>query len=150
MSPMSHAPLILMADDDPFSCKLARLAVEESRASQHLYSVQDGEEVLDYLYQRGQYSNPLSAPRPDLILLDLNMPRKNGPETLREIRQSPEFSCIPVIIMTSSSNDEDVYTSYKMGANSFITKPVSFDGLVRVMDTLIRYWFDLVQLPQAR
>lgn len=148
MSSQLRTHTILIADDDPFSCKLVEIALEESPSARTLYTVPNGEEALDYLYRRGKYRDPMRAPRPDLILLDLNMPRKDGWETLREIRQNPTFSGIPVVVMTSSSAKEDVYGSYAMGANSFITKPVSFDGLVRVMNVLSRYWFELVELPQ--
>lgn len=148
MSPQLRTRIILIADDDPFSCKLARIALEEYPTAQILHTVPNGEEALDYLYQRGKYSDPAAAPRPDLILLDLHMPRKNGRETLQEIRQDQRFAGIPVVVMTTSSASEDVYSSYTMGANSYITKPVSFEGLVRVLDVISRYWFELVELPQ--
>ncbi len=147
MSSQPHTHTILIADDDAFSCKLVKIALEESQSARTLHAVPNGEEALDYLYRRGKYHDPALAPRPDLILLDLNMPRKDGWETLQEIRQNPNFAGIPVVIMTSSSSKEDVYGSYALGANSFITKPASFDGLVRVMNVLSRYWFELAELP---
>jgi CheY-like chemotaxis protein len=136
-----------MADDDDDDCMLAREALTESRLANELYVVRDGEELMDYLYQRGQYANSKSAPRPGLILLDLNMPKKDGREALREIKADPRLRHIPIVVLTTSKAEEDIYRSYDLGANSFITKPVTFASLVEVMRTIGKYWFEIVELP---
>ena len=138
---------ILMADDDEDDCMLAREALAESRLANELHIVNDGEELMDYLYHRGMYTHKSSAPRPHLILLDLNMPKKDGREALREIKADPHLRQIPVVILTTSKAEEDVYSSYNLGANSFIIKPVTFASLVEVMKTLGKYWFNIVELP---
>lgn len=141
---------ILMADDDEDDCMLAREALTESRLTTDLHFVKDGEELMDYLYKRGKYATPSVSPRPGLILLDLNMPRKDGREALREIKADPQLRQIPIVIMTTSRSEEDVYSSYELGANSFISKPVSFASLVDVMKILGKYWFEIVELPLKR
>lgn len=138
---------ILMADDDEDDCLLAQEALEESRLVNLLHWVRDGEELMDYLHQRGKYAAPNNLPRPGLILLDLNMPKKDGREALKEIKADPILRLIPVIVLTTSQADEDIYRSYDLGANSFITKPVTFTSLVKVMQTLGKYWFEIVELP---
>lgn len=138
---------ILMADDDEDDCMLAREALAESRLANDLYLVRDGEELMDYLYQRGQYTDLKLAPRPGLILLDLNMPKKDGREALREIKADPQLKHIPVVVLTTSKAEEDIYRSYELGANSYITKPVTFASLVEVMRTIGKYWFEIVELP---
>lgn len=138
---------ILMADDDEDDCMLAHEALAESRLANNLYFVKDGEELMDYLYQRGQYAHGNNSPRPGLILLDLNMPRKDGREALREIKANPDLRQIPVVVLTTSKAEEDIYRSYQLGANSFIIKPVTFGSLVEVMKTIGRYWFEIVELP---
>lgn len=138
---------ILMADDDADDRMLTRDALEESRVMNDLYFVEDGEELMDYLNRRGKYADPAPAPRPGLILLDLNMPRKDGREALREIKADPNLRRIPIVIMTTSKAEEDVYRSYDLGANSFITKPVTFERLVELMRTLGQYWIEFVELP---
>lgn len=138
---------ILMAEDDEDDCMLAREALAESRLANELHIVNDGEELMDYLHYRGLYANKSSAPRPNLILLDLNMPRKDGREALREIKADPLLRKIPVVILTTSKAEEDVSTSYDLGANSFIIKPVTFTSLVEVMRTIGKYWFEIVELP---
>ena len=139
---------ILLADDDPDDRMLARDALDESRLANDLHEVCDGEELLEYLRRRGKYADPASAPRPGLILLDLNMPRKDGREALREIKADPELRSIPVVVLTTSQAEEDIYRTYDLGVSSFITKPVSFEGLVAVMKALGRYWFEIVELPR--
>lgn len=139
--------VILLADDDEEDRMLAAGALEESRVVNDLRFVEDGEELLDYLYHRGAYAEPGSAPTPGLILLDLNMPRKDGREALREIKADPELRRIPVVVLTTSKAEEDIYRTYDLGANSFITKPVSFEGLVAVMRDIGRYWIEIVELP---
>lgn len=125
---------------------LAAEALQESRLANDIRFVEDGEELLDYLNLRGRYSDPDECPRPGVILLDLNMPRKDGREALREIKENPELRRIPVIVLTTSKAEMDIYRSYDLGVNSFIVKPVSFDSLVEVMQVLGRYWFEIVEI----
>jgi CheY-like chemotaxis protein len=139
--------VILMADDDPDDRLLASDAIKESGLEGELRFVENGEELLDYLLHRGKFSAPADAPRPSLILLDLNMPRKDGREVLREIRAKPELRSIPVVVFTTSRADIDVGKIYELGANSFISKPFQFDALVKVMKVIGQYWFQTVALP---
>ncbi|MBV8883371.1 MAG: response regulator [Chroococcidiopsidaceae cyanobacterium CP_BM_RX_35] len=141
--------VILMADDDEDDCMLAREALAESQLTNNLHCVQDGEELMDYLHRRGKYAQKSSAPRPGLILLDLNMPKKDGREALKEIKTNSHLRHIPIVVLTTSKADEDVYRTYDLGANSFITKPVTFESLVEVMRTIGKYWFEIVELPLA-
>jgi CheY-like chemotaxis protein len=149
MSAAARPITILLADDDPDDCLLAREALAESRLANDLHIVSDGEELMDYLHRRGVYHDPTSSPRPGLILLDLNMPRKDGREALREIRADPDLRRIPVVVLTTSRAEADIYRTYELGVNSYISKPVSFEGLVEVMKTLGRYWFEIVELPDS-
>ncbi len=137
---------ILIAEDDADDRLLAQEALQESRLVNDVYFVHDGEELLDYLYRRDKYAEQ-PAPRPGVILLDLNMPRKDGREALTEIKKSVDLRRIPVVVMTTSKAEEDILRSYDLGVNSFIIKPVSFEGLVEVMRTLGHYWFEIVELP---
>ncbi len=138
---------ILMADDDPEDVLLAEDALSEARLANEFRAVSDGEELLDYLHRRGRYADAADSPRPGLILLDLNMPRKNGFEALTEIKQDPSLRRIPVIILTTSRAEEDICRGYDLGVNSFISKPVSFAGLVHAMKTVGKYWFEIVEHP---
>ncbi|HEY6245349.1 MAG TPA: response regulator [Pyrinomonadaceae bacterium] len=138
---------ILLADDDADDRMMASDALEESRLANDLRCVEDGEELMDYLHRRGKYAPPNHAPRPGLILLDLNMPRKDGREALKEIKAQPELRTIPVVVLTTSQAEEDIYRTYDLGVNSFITKPVNFESLVALMKTLGKYWFEIVELP---
>jgi CheY-like chemotaxis protein len=146
MTSTSKPVVILMADDDADDRLLAQDALAECRLANDLHFVENGEELMDYLVRRGKYSKA-NAPRPGLILLDLNMPRKDGREALREIRADPELKRIPVVVLTTSKADTDISKIYDLGANSFIAKPVSFDSLVNVMKIIGSYWLDIVQLP---
>lgn len=139
--------VILMADDDEDDVLLTQKALQKGKLLNELYSVRDGEELLEYLFRRGEYSDATRAPRPGLILLDLNMPRKDGREALKEIKSQPEFKDIPIVVFTTSKAEEDIYRSYKLGVNSFITKPVTFEKLIEVMQMLGKYWFEIVTLP---
>lgn len=141
---------ILLADDDPDDRMLARDAFAESRFRNVLETVADGEELMDYLQHRGEYSGENYRPHPSLILLDLNMPRKDGREALKEIKASPELRNIPVVVLTTSKAEEDILKTYDLGVNSFIIKPVTFEGLVDVVKTLGKYWFEMVELPPDR
>jgi CheY-like chemotaxis protein len=138
---------VLVADDDDDDRRYIRKAWEKSRAANDLRFVEDGEELTEYLNHSGRYSDPASAPRPAVILLDLNMPKKDGREVLREIKADPELRRIPVIVLTTSKADEDICRSYDLGANSFITKPVTFGALVDVLQVLGKYWIEIVDLP---
>jgi len=138
---------ILMADDDEDDRLMAREALEEAHFSNDIYFVENGEELLDYLHHRGKYSNPADSPHPGLILLDLNMPKKDGREALKEIKADQKLRHIPIVVLTTSKAEDDIFKTYRLGVNSFITKPVSFDGLVDVMRTLAKYWFQVVKLP---
>ncbi|HWV99039.1 MAG TPA: response regulator [Candidatus Acidoferrum sp.] len=142
--------IILMADDDDDDRLLARDALSESHVPGDLHFVHNGEELLDYLFRRGDYAQAADAPRPGLILLDLNMPLKDGREALREIKADPDLRRIPVVVLTTSKADTDVGAIYELGANSFISKPFQFDALVSVMKVLGQYWFDTVELPAPR
>lgn len=150
MQQLERKPItILLAEDDPDDALMAREALVESRLGNHLEVVRDGEVLMDFLHARNEYADRPTADLPGLILLDLNMPRKDGREVLKEIKGDPRFRSIPVVILTTSQAEEDIFRSYDLGVNSFISKPVSFDGLVEVMRTLGRYWFEIVQLPQS-
>jgi CheY-like chemotaxis protein len=144
----AHTPItMLLADDDADDRLLTREALKESRLVNDLHEVADGEELLEYLRQQGRYAQPNLAPPPGLILLDLNMPRMDGREALAEIKRDPSLRHIPVVVLTTSQAEQDIYKTYDLGANSFISKPVTFDGLVEVMKILGRYWFQIVDLP---
>ena len=148
MSDKGKPIFILLADDDEEDRMLACDALAESRLSNDINCVTDGEDLMDYLHRRGKYAPPAEAPRPGLILLDLNMPKKDGREALREIKSDPDLRQISVVVLTTSKAEEDIYSSYDSGASSFISKPVTFDGLVDVMKGLGRYWFEIVELPR--
>jgi CheY-like chemotaxis protein len=135
-----------MADDDDDDFVLTRKALKESKLLNTLIRVKDGEELLHYLNKTGDYADAETL-RPGVILLDLNMPRKDGREALKEIKSNPELHDIPVVVFTTSKAEEDIYRSYQLGVNSFITKPVTFDNLITVMQALGKYWFEIVELP---
>jgi CheY-like chemotaxis protein len=147
MKPSRESLTILVADDDEDDRSFIRKAWEKARAANNLRFVEDGEELTEYLNHTGRYSDPASAPRPAVILLDLNMPKKDGREALREIKVNPELRRIPIIVLTTSKADEDICRSYDLGANSYITKPVTFGALVDVLQVLGRYWIEIVDLP---
>jgi two-component system, response regulator len=140
--------VILMADDDADDRYLAEDALREARLKNEIRFVVDGEELMDYLCHRGKFSDLTAYPNPGLILLDLNMPRKDGREALKEIKSDPMLRRIPIVVLTTSKAEEDVLRSYDMGVSGFITKPVSFEGLVEVMRVVGRYWFEIVELPE--
>ena len=146
--PSKRPVTILMADDDPDDRKLTQDAFDEAKLSNQLLFVEDGVELLDYLHRRGKFSDPASSPRPGIILLDLNMPRKDGREALKELKADPRFKTIRVIIMTTSKAEEDIVRSYNLSAASYITKPVTFDALVEVIRTLGKYWLEIVELAE--
>lgn len=148
MTPRKSISLII-AEDDEDDRMLTRKAFENNSLINRIIFVGNGEELMDYLYRHGIYADRSLYPWPDLILLDLNMPRKNGREALKEIKEDAELRRIPVIILTTSKEQEDIVRSYDLGVNSYITKPVTFEGLVRVLQEMSNYWFDIVQLPET-
>jgi CheY-like chemotaxis protein len=149
MSANRRSLTVLVADDDEDDRSLIKKAWDKSRVASDLRFVEDGEELIEYLSFAGRYSDPASAPRPALILLDLNMPRKDGREALREIKANSELRQIPIVILTTSQADEDISRSYDLGANSYITKPVTFGALVDVFQVLGKYWIEIVDLPPS-
>ena len=150
MNDPANARIILMAEDDSDDRLLVRDAMTECGWEGDLRFVENGEELLDYLTCRGGYSHPANAPRPGLILLDLNMPRKDGREALREIKTDAELRRIPVVVFTTSKAGTDISGMYDLGANSFISKPIQFEALVNVMRILGQYWFHTVELPASK
>jgi CheY-like chemotaxis protein len=143
----TSAVMILMADDDADDREMTRDAFAASRLVNEMRFVEDGVELMDYLNRRGKYKDPAQSPRPGLILLDLNMPKKDGREALEEIKADPRLSDIPVIVLTTSKEEEDIHRSYQLHANSYITKPVTFEALVHVVTELGKYWLEIVELP---
>jgi len=139
---------ILYADDDPEDRMLVQEAWRESRVANPLDLVEDGEDLMDYLHRSGKYAGQAGSPLPGLILLDLNMPKKDGREALQEIKADPRLRSIPVVILTTSKAEQDILTSYDLGVSSFIVKPVTFQSLVELTLTLNKYWFEIVELPR--
>ena len=138
---------VLYADDDPEDRMLVKEAWDESRLVNELHTVEDGEELMDYLHRRGKYAELAGKPLPGMILLDLNMPKKDGREALQEIKADPRLRTIPTVVLTTSKAEEDIFRAYDLGVNSFIVKPVSFKSLVDVTLAFGRYWFEIVELP---
>ena len=138
---------IVLADDDPDDRKLTQDAFSENRLANEFHTVEDGEELMDYLLRRGKYESMQGDPLPGLILLDLNMPRKDGREALKEIKAHPDLRRIPIVVLTTSKAEEDILRSYDLGVNSYVTKPVTFKSLVELIKVLGRYWFEVVELP---
>jgi CheY-like chemotaxis protein len=138
---------ILLAEDDEDDYLLISEALKESRLANKMHWVKDGEELMDYLHRRGNFADPERSPFPGIILLDLNMPRKDGREALKEIKTDPALRKIPIIILTTSKAEEDILRSYDLGVNSFIRKPVQFEDFVEMVKVLGRYWFEIVELP---
>ena len=138
---------IVLADDDPDDRQLTQDAFAENRLANILHCVDDGEELMDYLHRRGKYDRLRGEALPGLILLDLNMPRKDGREALKEIKADPELRRIPIVVLTTSKAEEDILRSYDLGVNSYVTKPVTFKSLVELIKVLGRYWFEVVELP---
>ena len=149
MGKKNIASIILIAEDDQDDCVLAKEALAEAKVKNEVRFVDDGEQLMDYLNRRGKYVDPMNSRSPGLILLDLNMPRKDGREALSEIKADPKLKRIPVIVLTTSKAEEDMLSSYDLGANSYISKPVSFDRHVELMKSLRHYWLDFVVLPQT-
>jgi len=140
---------ILLADDDPDDRQLTQEAFAENRLANEFHTVPDGEELMDYLRRRDKYASLRGKPLPGLILLDLNMPRKDGREALKEIKADPDLRHIPVVVLTTSKAEEDILRSYDLGVNSYVSKPVTFKSLVELIRVMGRYWFEVVELPAA-
>ncbi len=142
--------VILLVEDDPGDQELTRRALRESKICNELCLVEDGEEALDYLFRRGRYEAPSDSPRPDLILLDLNLPRVDGREVMKQINADSELRMIPVVVLTISQQEEDIIRSYELVCNSFIIKPIDMNQFIRVIKYLEEYWFELVVLPPKK
>ncbi len=141
--------IVLMAEDDEHDIMATRRAWKANRMANPLYIVNDGEECLEYLYRRGAYTEPASSPRPGIVLLDINMPKMDGLETLKAIRESLEFRHLPVIMLTTSQAEEDRVKSYDLGANAYIVKPIGFDNFSEAIRTINLFW-KLVELPGGK
>lgn len=145
---MSSFPItILVADDDPDDRMMIEEAFEENRVANAVEFVEDGEELMAYLRREGDYAKLAGKPYPGIILLDLNMPRKDGREALRELKADPDLCRIPVVVLTTSQAEEDIVRTYGLGVSSFVTKPVSFEGLVEAIKVICQYWIQIVALP---
>ena len=138
---------ILLVEDNPADVTLTTEALEDSKMLNHLHVVNDGVEAMEFLHRKGKYEN---APRPDLILLDLNLPRKNGREVLEEIRADPSLTIIPVVIMTVSKDEKDIYETYRLHANCYIQKPVKFAEFIEIVKSIETFWFSIVMLPSKK
>ncbi len=142
--------IILYAEDDPEDRMLVEDAMEESRLANELHFVEDGEQLMDYLHRRGKFTELSNRPLPGLILLDLNMPKKDGREALEEIKAEPDLRRIPIVVLTTSKAEEDILSTYNLGVNGFIIKPVTFESLVSILKTVSKYWFEIVEPPPQR
>ncbi len=143
----SESTVLVMADDDPADCLLTEKALRKADITCPLYVVHDGAELMDYLTHRGDYADPAAAPRPSLILLDLNMPKVNGTEVLARLRDEPELRSIPVVVLTTSDEERDIASSYALGANAYLVKPSAFDDMVSVAEIVKAHWLEAVRLP---
>ncbi len=143
----AKAAVILLAEDDRGDQELTRRALEGGKIRNDLRVVEDGEEALAYLYRRGKYKDPATSPRPDLLLLDLNLPRVDGRQVLEKVRADSKLRRMAVVVLTTSRQEEDILRSYELGCNSFITKPVGMDQFIQVIHALEEYWFQIVVLP---
>ena len=145
---MTAKPIeILMVEDNPGDVELTREALTRGKFRNHLHVIEDGEAALDFLHCRGEY---VDAPRPDLILLDLNLPKLNGREVLADIKATPELMSIPVIVLSSSEDASDIQATYDLNANSFVTKPVRIEDFLRVAQAIESFWIEIVKLPSGK
>jgi len=145
MSAPGNPVEILLAEDNPGDVTLSKKALEQGKLANNLHVVTDGVEALDFLRQTGEYDD---TPRPDLILLDLNMPRKDGQDVLKELKADDDLCRIPVVVLTSSESEEDIARSYELNANAYLTKPVDFDGFIEIVNRLENFWFKIAKLPE--
>ena len=148
MQDNSEKIVILLADDDPDDREMTRKALARNRLANNFFAVADGEELMDFLRHQGRFAPPALSPTPGLILLDLNMPKKDGREALAEIKADPVLRRIPVVVVTTSKAEEDIFRTYELGSSSFISKPITFPGLVEMTLVLGQYWFQIVTLPE--
>jgi CheY-like chemotaxis protein len=147
MRERGRAAVILLAEDNVADQKITRRALQRGKVRNDLRVVCDGEECLDYLFHRGRYGDPNEAPRPDVLLLDLNMPKVDGREVLAEMRRAPELSSIRVVVLTTSQQEEDILKTYDLGVQSYIVKPLDLEQFVKVVATFAEYWLEVVVLP---
>jgi two-component system, chemotaxis family, response regulator Rcp1 len=138
---------ILMVEDSPSDIFITQHAIQEAKVLNHLHIVEDGIEAMAFLRKEGKYAD---APRPDIVLLDLNLPRKDGREVLAEVKADPRLKIIPIVVLTSSKSDEDILRSYGLHANCYITKPVDFSRFKEVVKAIESFWFTIVTLPQCK
>jgi CheY-like chemotaxis protein len=138
---------ILLVEDNPADVEIAIEAFRRSHKGNRVHVCRDGEDALDFIYQRGKYAKTGAAPRPDLILLDLNLPKKSGAEVLEHIKKCDQMRMIPVVVLTTSDREEDVARCYKHGANSYLTKPVQFEDCLKLISEIQEYWLDISKLP---
>ena len=147
---MDLAPItILLVEDSPTDAKITQKALERGRVKNKLFHVSDGAEAIDFLFHQGAYADPEQAPRPDLILLDLHLPKMDGKEVLSEIKANADLRSIPVIMLTTSQREEDIAKTYELGVNSYITKPVEFEDFLKVVLAISEYWLVISKLPKA-
>ena len=137
---------VLLVEDNPGDVRLTREAFKDAKVHLEMHVVNDGVEAIEFLHQRGEYED---SPRPDLILLDLNLPRKDGRDVLAEVKADPSLKSIPVVILTTSASDVDIESSYLLHANCYITKPVDLDGFLTVVRSIDSFWFSVVKLPSV-
>lgn len=149
MSNTAKSITILYADDDLEDQMLVKEAMEDCRLANPMHFVENGEELMDYLYRIGRYEHLKDSPLPGLILLDLNMPRKDGREALAEIKADRNLRRIPVIVLTTSKTEEDVFRTYDLGISGFIVKPITFESLSNMVKIVGKYWFEIVELPKG-
>lgn len=147
MKPRQKPLTLLIADDDPDDRFIIEEALRENSAIREIHCVENGEDLLNYLRHQGRFAQD-TGPRPDVILLDLNMPRKGGRQAIREIKADPELQHIPIVVLTTSQEEEDIQRSYQLGVNSFITKPNRFDDFVETLKIFGKFWFETVELPR--
>jgi two-component system, chemotaxis family, response regulator Rcp1 len=145
MNPPSSPIEVLLVEDNPGDVRLTREALKEGKVCNNLSVVQDGVQAMAFLRREGPYAG---APRPDVILLDLNLPRKDGREVLEEVKNDPQLRSIPVVVLTSSEADRDIARAYALHANCYITKPVDLDQFITVVKSIEDFWFSIVKLPQ--
>ncbi len=146
----SRPAIILLVEDNVADQRLTERALEENKIRNKLFIVEDGQEAMEYLRNEGKYADLESNPRPDLLLLDIKMPRMDGKQVLREIKNDPELKQIPVVILTTSDHEQDVIDSYNLGVNAYITKPVDYEQFVNTIKSLENFWFDVVVLPSQQ
>lgn len=147
MQTLTHKQCILLVEDNPEDYEATLRAFKKAGVANPINRCEDGEEALDYLYQRGKFSDPETSPRPGIILLDLNLPGTDGREVLCEIKADPDLKQIPVVVLTTSTDDRDIRGCYSAGANSYIQKPVDLQGFVKAIEMLSGYWLQMTILP---